>query len=242
MMDEREHEAMRSLLAPYVLGAVPDDEMRLVRSHLLSCDECMAETDRLSEVGEAMALSVEPVEVPSDFSARVMAQVQAERPVVAESVRARSSFWSRVPAFGMAALLIVSALLGVALYKSNQSLDARTDALRRLLPGDGMKLHGPGSLAAVVPDNDGALFVAEGLPDLPSDRVYQLWLMKGDCEPGGSGACEIVGFNTFTASDGLTVIRVEESLEGYSRAAVTVEPEGGSSQPTSDPVIDSAVA
>ncbi len=66
--------------------------------------------------------------------------------------------------------------------------------------------------------------------------------MKGDCEPGSTGTCEIEGVGTFEASDDLTVVQIDSPLEGYSRSAVTIEPTGGSPQPTSNPIIDSAAA
>ena len=241
-MDEREHEDMRSLIAPYVLGAVSPEEMAHVRAHLLSCDECLAAAERLAPAADSLAASVEEVEPPPGFSERVMNQVRADRSTAAAATPSPARRWGRLPAFAAVALLLVTAVMGVALYRSDRALDIRTQAISGLLPGDGIKLQGTGASAAMVPTEDGALLVAQGLGSLPDDRVYQLWLMKGDCEPGSNGECDIRGAGTFTTDQGLTIVEVDESLAGYSRAAVTVEPEGGSEQPTSDPVVDSATA
>ncbi len=161
MMDEREHERIKSLLAPYVLGAVPDDERSEVRRHLLICEDCMLEADRLSDVEGSLAYSVEPVALPDGFADRVMAQIETDRPDAAHA--ARRTWWSRASGLAVAAMLLVTGVMGASLYQSNQRLNERTEAARRLLPGGGMKLQGPGALAAMVPSNGGALFVAEGL-------------------------------------------------------------------------------
>ena len=240
-MDEREHENMRSLIAPYVLGAVPPEEMARVRAHLLSCDECQAEADRLAPAADSLAATVEEVELPPGFSERVISQVRADRPSTA-ATPSPARRWGRLPALAAVAMLLVTAVMGAALYGSNRDLDVRNEAVGRLLSDDGMKLQGTGASAAMVPTDDGALLVAQGLGSLSDDRVYQLWLMKGDCEPGSNGECDIRGAATFTTDAGLTFVEVDGSLAGYSRAAVTVEPEGGSEQPTSDPVVDSATA
>lgn len=240
-MDEREHEEMRSLIAPYVLGAVPPEEMAHVRAHLLSCDECLAEVDRLSPAADSLAASVEDIGLPPGFSERVMSRVRADRTSIA-STPSPARRWGRLPALTAVAMLLVTAVMGAALYRSNRDLDVRDEAVGRLLSDDGLRLQGTDARAAMIPTEEGALLVAQGLGALPDDRVYQLWLMKGDCEPGSNGACDIRGAGTFTTDADLTIIEVDGSLAGYSRAAVTVEPEGGSEQPTTDPVVDSATA
>ena len=40
--------------------------------------------------------------------------------------------------------------------------------------------------------------------------------------------------------DGEAVVRIEDPVEGVDGMAVTVEPEGGSEQPSTDPVMRSA--
>ncbi|MEA2207513.1 MAG: Anti-sigma-K factor rskA, partial [Blastocatellia bacterium] len=64
----------------------------------------------------------------------------------------------------------------------------------------------------------------------PDERTYQLWLIKGE-EPVSAG--------TFQVSDGLVMFETAKSIDGYSAAAVTVEPEGGSPTPTGVQVVTS---
>lgn len=241
MMEAHEHEEMKSLIAAYVLDAVPADEVAAVRSHLLTCEECMAEADSYSSVTTRLPLTVEPEELPAGFADRVMAQVREERPAVAEAApAAKRRWWNMASLVASAAMLLIVAVLGVSL------IDARNDVRREreinewLLSSEGLRMRGAGVKAAVVPDDDGAVFVAQGLTDLRRDRVYQLWLMQGACDPEETGPCTVESAGTFRPENGRVVLDVTQSLEGYSRAAVTVEPEGGSEGPTTDPIIDSA--
>ena len=84
------------------------------------------------------------------------------------------------------------------------------------------------------------MFVAEGLDAAPEDHTYQLWLMEGSCADPAAPECEIHSAGTFEPESGIALLRTSRPLKGRVRAAVTVEPDGGSEAPTSTPVIISA--
>jgi len=239
-MDAREHEGMKALIAAYVLDAVPPEEINSVRSHLLQCEDCMAEADGYSSVASHLALAVDEQELPDGFADRVMAQVRSERPAVEPATTRRGWSWNLASIFASAAMVLIVAVLGVSLVDTRGDLTREREVTEWLLSADGLRLHGPGVKAAVVPDDDGALFVASGLSDLREDRVYQLWLMRGACDAEDAGPCAVESAGTFETEDGRAIVDLERPLQGYSRAAVTVEPEGGSEAPTTDPIIDSA--
>jgi hypothetical protein len=78
-------------------------------------------------------------------------------------------------------------------------------------------------------EDDRAVLIAENLPAEPEDKVCQTWLLRdGVAEPAG----------TFESREGgITAAPIEGSLEGAAAVAVTVEPAGGSSAPTDDPLL-----
>jgi hypothetical protein len=80
-----------------------------------------------------------------------------------------------------------------------------------------------------VPDQSGAL-VVRNLPQLAPDRVYQSWLIKGGKPVPGP---------TFTvdASGTGSAPIAEPSATGYNVMAVTEEPAGGSTEPTTEPLL-----
>lgn len=231
-MKDRTHEDLKSNIAPYVLGALPSDEIQVMRAHLTSCDECRAEVDELSKTAESLALSVQPVDPPAGFTQKVLDRVAEER---AEAATPGPAVRSRRPllAFLAAGLAVLAVVLGAITLDARGDAEANQRIATALLEGsEGMEMRGEAGVEAkVVPGQDGAVFVATGLDDLPDDRTYQLWFLKDGT---------MVSAGVFDVSDGVAVLRTPRSPDGFDAAAVTVEPSGGSRQPTTDPVIDSA--
>jgi anti-sigma-K factor RskA len=77
---------------------------------------------------------------------------------------------------------------------------------------------------------DGALIV-DGLPPLEEGKQYQLWLIRNGERTSGAV------FSTDESNYGGTRIRAPLSLLEYSAVGVTIEPEGGSPQPTGTRVL-----
>ncbi len=78
---------------------------------------------------------------------------------------------------------------------------------------------------------NGAL-VVDRLPPLGESRQYQLWLIRDGQITSGAV------FSTDEESYGGTRIEIGKSLLEYSAVDVTIEPVGGSLQPTGEPVLD----
>jgi hypothetical protein len=80
-----------------------------------------------------------------------------------------------------------------------------------------------------------ACLVAQGLPDLRADQVYQVWLVRdGEQVSGG----------TFEARNGKawTFVDSQQPIAAYSRLFVTVEPAGGSRTPGGSRVLSATLA
>jgi anti-sigma-K factor RskA len=242
MSGMQDHGEMKTLVASYVIGAVPPEEAARIRSHIVTCDECMAEAEALAATTSTLALAVSPEAVPQGFADRVMAQVAEPEVAALPPARAARS-WSPTAILSVAALLVVIAVFAAGWF------DARSDLARNERVVDvvldskgGINLAGSGdAVGKVVPSEEGgSLFVAQGLEAAPEDHTYQLWLMKGSCADPTATSCQVHGSGTFDSEAGISILRTSRSLKGYNRAAVTIEPQGGSSKPTTDPVLISA--
>ncbi|MGH2751948.1 MAG: anti-sigma factor domain-containing protein [Actinomycetota bacterium] len=241
------HDEMKSLIAPYVLGAVSPEETEQVRAHIVSCDECMAEADNYASVVSSLALSVEPEPVPAGLVDGVMSKVHREaahdapRPLRAAVAETSDDKVSRLPrrrptyglvAAAAAVLVIVAVLAGALITTTNELNDARDDLalerdrITRLVESEGaMRLGSPGgdTIGAMIPTEEGGVFVVHGLEDAPEDHTYQVWLIDDD-RPISAG--------TFDPSAGTGALQTDHSLDGIEGVAVTVEPTGGSRAPT----------
>jgi anti-sigma-K factor RskA len=233
------HGEFRELVASYVIGAVPEDEAARIRTHISTCAECRAEAESLARVTSSLDLAVAPEAVPEGFADRVMARASADS--VSRPVPRRR--WTLAAALAAAALVALAAVAGGAWLDARSDLARNERIIAALLDSrDGLNLAGAGdAVGKVVPRSEGgSVFVARGLEPVSGDRTYQLWLMTGSCEEPTAPSCTIRNGGTFRPEDGIAVLTSARPWRGYSRAAVTIEPRGGSARPTTDPVMISA--
>jgi anti-sigma-K factor RskA len=233
---ELSHEDMNSYVASYVLGALPQDEIAFVRAHILSCDECMAEADRLAEVTSSLALAVEEVPLSAGFADRVLDEAvghATEETARGATPRRRWSFASLAAG---TAVLLAFAVMTTNLVQTRNEAQRTEQALTALLhSNDGVALQGAGGAVGRVVSSAGESYlVLAGLDEAPKNHIYQLWLLRGDEAP--------VSARIFNATEGIAIVRMTARVEDYEAAAITVEPEGGSVQPTTDPIMVSSSA
>ncbi len=233
------------LAAAYAVGAVDPAEERAISAHLAGCAEPHAEARALVDAAEAVPLQLEPMRPDPRLRARLMATVAAtaqdHRPVALPAMRreavseprsARRAWW-QVGSPLMAAVAAGALALAVGLGAWNVTLQqevARRDAALRTVAGADQAHPVAGSVGSGwLLETDGeAVFFAEGLASLPSDRIYELWLIEPD------GAAVAVG--TLDRVDDVTLVPLESDIGDATTFAVTVEEERVEA-PTSDPVL-----
>ncbi|MDX3075048.1 anti-sigma factor [Streptomyces sp. MI02-7b] len=148
----------------------------------------------------------------------------------------------RLAATGAVVALVVSAVLGVLLHRAEERLDrerTRTRAVIEVLnAGDARPAytnddHGRGVTAVYSRALRRAVVTVQGLPRLEGRRVYQVWLVSERPE-----AFRSIGVFADDPGAGDTPgPLVAAGLDDRSYAfTVTIEPSGGSPQPTADPV------
>lgn len=226
-MKHNDHEELKSLIAPYALGALSIDEERVVRDHVMSCDACMAEADSFSETAASLVLTVDAETPPPELLEEVMARVADQRPAPAGAVRSR---WSLFPVLAAAALLVAVAVLSALLLDARGDISRQEQALAQVAGDEGFRMGGGDQgVAAFVPTDEGSLFAASGLEEAPEGHTYQLWLIENG-RPTSAGTFDVSG-------DGTAVLSSPLSLGGFDRVAVSVEPEGGSESPTGPQIL-----
>lgn len=81
------------------------------------------------------------------------------------------------------------------------------------------------------PNDASAILIVSGLPSLEPGLVYQFWLVDGDIQQG-------VGvFNADAQGVGTLLISTEAAIGSYDAMGISVEPGGGSQQPTGDMIM-----
>jgi anti-sigma-K factor RskA len=184
--------------------------------HLATCERCREELAQLSIVAAELAFAAEPVSPPPGLRARILEAAQAERPNVVP-LRPR---WL----YPVAAVAAVAACAAVGLGVWNISLhdqlsSANHQALTRV-PVAGV----PGTL--VVSSSGSAALLVSRIAPAPSGKTYEAWILQGKkATPAG----------LFRASRGSAFVPITGKVPQGGRVAVTVEPAGGSPQPTTTP-------
>jgi anti-sigma-K factor RskA len=164
----------------------------------------------------------------------------------ARSARAARRVWiPRISVVAAAASVALAVVFGVSQSNTSSRLSTLENQLSAarvhnqqvdsvLAQGDlrlvSNKTSVGGSVSAIVsPSVARLVVVTSGLPALPADKVYELWLL-------GPSVAQPSGLLT-TAEHGRTVPVVATGyVKGY-KLGITVEPAGGTLKPTTNPIV-----
>lgn len=213
-------DALHQLTAAYALDALDPAEEAAYEEHLAHCASCQEELAQLSGVASALALAAGPADPPAALRGRILDAARAERPNV---VPLRPRWTAPLAA---AAAIAACALVGLVAWNVvlHNRLDRTESALR------GVPLHGAtGSVVLGV--NGRAALVVTNLSAAPKGRTYEAWVINGkSVAPAG----------LFHGGQKTVVLQLAHRVSHGAVVGVTVEPAGGSPQPTSQPIITSA--
>jgi len=220
------------LLPAYALGSLDADEASHVEEHLLSCWICRNESNAFQTVAEQLSLATPAASPSPDLKDRLLQRVQTARPQQPVLAQAARRSWPErlLPVWGLASLGLI-----IALAAFNLSLWQRLNQLEFVTAPGGMRAiplngtdeaSGATGFVLVAADGRNGALVVDGLPPLNADRQYQLWLIRDGHRTSGAV------FSTDEESYGGMRIKVAGSLLEYSAVGITIEPAGGSPQPT----------
>jgi anti-sigma-K factor RskA len=253
-MSEMNNEHFEDLKDAYVLGALPEEERLSFKDYLAAHPERQAEIDELGAVAGLLAFSPQEQEPSPELRSRIMEVVEvAPRRDTRRSVTARIGDYLSVRglALGAAALLVIGLLSWNVLLQGQvedlhgqvqdaqvqvQDLQAQVEDARRqqqLQQSPTIELEGSwadqGANAEVASiHKNQVILVARDMPSVPEDRTCQIWVISDDV-PKPSGL--------FQPEGKMTAAPITNSITNADVIAVTVEPAGGSIEPTSDPVL-----
>ncbi|HWB22916.1 MAG TPA: anti-sigma factor [Gaiellaceae bacterium] len=211
---------LHELTAAYVLDALDPADEAAYEEHLAHCAACQEEVALLSGTATALALAAGPADPPDALRGRILDAARAERPNVVP-LRPR---WSAPLA--AAAAIAACAVVGLGVW--NISLHHRLDRTESALRG--VPLHGAAG-SVVLGVNGRAALVVTDLAAAPKGRTYEAWVIDGTSAASAG---------LFHGGEKTVVVQLGRRVRHGSVVGVTVEPAGGSAQPTTQPFITSA--
>jgi anti-sigma-K factor RskA len=226
-------EQFEELAGAYALGALTPEETREAERHLAGCER-HAEARELVAVAAGLAAAAPEMEPPPALKARLMNDIHGGLP----PERSRDTASGR-GIVDMIRALLAGPRLGYALSGALAIVVAGLLAWNISLQSDGdgggagqlvVDLSGAASGEMIyLEEQDIAFFDLEGLDPAPQGQTYQMWAIS-DGAPVSIG---LLGVDETGRARATTSF----DLEGVDTIAVTLEPEGGSPLPTSDPII-----
>lgn len=227
---------LHTLTGAYALDALDADERGAFEEHLATCDACTAEVEGLRATGAMLGVGA-ATGVPASFHSAVMAEVRRTRQLtplpeqedgrVTQLVRRARTTSRALLAVAAALLLVAGTLGGVAVREQRQAAQAQQVAAQMsavIGASDARQVEGDGVARVIVSASEGkAVFVGQRLPAVDSDHVLQLWVLDG-------------GARSVGVIEGSTALLATGVRPG-AKLGVTVEPKGGSDQPTTAPIM-----
>jgi hypothetical protein len=245
------------LTGGYALDVLSGPEREAFEHHLRGCVSCQAEVRGLRETAARLALAA-AVEPPMRMEQRVLAATyrirqlpplardqvyrarrRARRPRLASERPGRdgrpartSRLLTAVAAAGLAAAIA----LGVTQSLTQHQLDrarAGNAAITAVLAAPDARIEAMrttvGGTVTVVTSRDehDAVVITTGMPSLSPAQVYQLWVI-------GPAGARSAGLLSRTGQAGPVLAT---GVTSGDRIGITVEPSGGTSSPTTAPVI-----
>ena len=231
------------LMGAYALDALDPGEHPALERHLASCAVCATEAEEFRETAARLAAAT-TVRPRRDFRDQVLARVEGTPQIPRRSLlraggpdrtgRHRAAHWA------LAACLAAAVALGATTTWQYRRADAERARAEHRLALVAAVLAAPDTRTRQLPLTEGAtarlavshqvdraLFTADAVPSPGRGRVFELWFNDaGVMRPAGV---------VHASADPVAVV-LDGGVGAASGLGVSVEPDGGSAHPTSNPV------
>jgi Anti-sigma-K factor rskA len=233
------HEELHDCYELYALGVAGEPERSEIREHLArGCEVCMSNLQHARRLTAMLAATPDAAAPSPHLRRRIMASVGAEQrrfgwaPFLAAATLltlfAAFYFNSREREFANETVILRDQLRRqyIELTRLNEAFAILSS------PGTVEASFGQGPKGKVyVNPSRGLLLIASNLPPAPAGKIYEAWIIPkgGKPIPAGLFQSDATGAATHVQPGPL-------SAEGAT-IAVTLEPQSGSAQPTTTPLL-----
>jgi len=221
-------EELQQDYTPFALGIAEDPEQSQILDHLKrNCPHCAAGVRSAMTTVAALSGAVKLTEPPKNLRRRVgrLAQKESKR--------------SWIAIYAPWALTALLSLALIAIGTTGRRENSDVTILERSLP----MLHDPAAKSVsfgagqqakgrvIVSPGEGVVFIGAGMPSLDAGKTFELWILakEGNYVSAGSFRAK---------SDSSAIFVRAGQMEDAAGVEVTIEPSGGSSQPTGAPVVE----
>ncbi|MEZ4502990.1 MAG: anti-sigma factor [Dehalococcoidia bacterium] len=224
---------VRDLLPAYVLDALSEAELTAIDEHLSECSEHIEELAELRDGTRALEGAITERAPRAALRTAILERASAPptdggvdgstrpAPITLRPATPPRPWW-RSPAVAAAAVvLVLASVVGASMLVSGGDGDSGV-IVRQVEAGatPGLRVEYDGGQAEAV-------ISPLQFPSAPAGRTYQVWVIRAGAAPASLGLI----------ADPAEPTVIEVSLEAGDVVAITEEPDGGSAQPTTDPIV-----
>jgi anti-sigma-K factor RskA len=232
-------EELREMYELYTLGILEDEERDEIDAHLSrGCEACRRSLRDALATNAAVLTAAPALKPPARLKRRVMA-----------SVGVRHTGWGWAAALAAACMLVLALWMSVQERRRSAELaDARRTIIQigaergRMMQAlsflnqpetqqVGFGKNKPARGNIFVNPGRGVLLIASNLPPLTPGRIFEMWVIPKGGAPQPAGL-----FQSADSGTAYNMLSGPLTLSSGDAIAVTVEPEAGSSAPTTTPL------
>ena len=232
-----EHLPFLENIPAYALGALDAKDAAALEAHLQTCASCRDELAAYRATSDNLLMALPPQEP----SAALRRRLQGRLPSAQKAARPRSNWSFGRLAVGLAIILLLALnVLSISQVRALQRqqaqlLDQIQNGQRALVmlsyPNTQSfpinKENVTGSLLLDKEYNN-AVLILRGLPSLPADKTYQVWLIDPNGDRTSAGLVQPQTNLPFISQP----LGATQELAKFVGMGMTVEPAGGSDRPT----------
>jgi anti-sigma-K factor RskA len=221
-----DHRRWEDDLAAWMLGALEETEAETFERHLAGCERCRTDLNWLRPAVDTLPASVTQVSPPPRLRGRLLGIVRSEARREATPQRPRRRLpWLAIPRPALAALAATALVAaGIAGYVLRGDESEQTTIQAKA------SREAPRASAELVVQGDSGTLHARDLPGLERDQVFQAWIRD-------EGEATLKPSTLFVPAGGGTATATIPGLEDAAQVMVTREPRGGSTRPTTRPLL-----
>jgi anti-sigma-K factor RskA len=237
-----EHSAFKENIPAYALGALEPDDTAAMEIHLRTCEACRAELTAYRRVSQGLLGALPPQAPSPELRKRLREKVGGRR----TGARTKTAWSFGQVAMGLAMLVLLG--LNLVSFIQLRNLQSQQANLQHQLQSDQNTMNllaYPGTQSfsfqngeitgalVINKDENKAILICWGLTPLPAGQTYQAWLVQPDGVRVSAAVFQSRQAQAYTSWK----ISAPQSLNMFSSLGVTVEPAGGSPQPTGQRVL-----
>jgi anti-sigma-K factor RskA len=237
-MTQDEHSPFRENLPAYALGALDAEDTAALESHLQTCESCRAELAEYRVISDNLLTAVPPRQPPPALRKRLQSQL----PSAQKTLRPRLPWSFAKLATGVALVLLL--FINIFSFMQTLQIQRQQASLLQQLKTNQFALSmlaypstqsfpiaGGNNLSGSVlldREQNTVALVMWHLLTLPQNQTYQIWLIEPNGHRVSAGLFRSQEDTSYTTEP----VFAKQSLSNFVGIGVTVEPAGGSDQPT----------